>query len=78
MRGRGRGTSRQAVALARLAETIPGAESLAFPKLDHFAPEKKPGDIAAAVLGFFAVHAQPGADSRSQARAQGWPPGAAG
>jgi pimeloyl-ACP methyl ester carboxylesterase len=78
MRGRGRGTSRQAVALARLAETIPGAESLVFPKLDHFAPEKKPGDIAAAVLRFFAAHARPGADSSGQARASGRPPGAAG
>jgi pimeloyl-ACP methyl ester carboxylesterase len=76
MRGRGRGTSRQAVTLARLAETIPGAESLTFPKLDHFAPEKQPGDIAAAVLRFFAAHAQPGGDRGGQARASGRPPGA--
>jgi len=61
MRGRGRPTSRQAV--ARLAETIPDAETMTFPKLDHFAPEKQPGAIADAVLRFFAAHAHPDADS---------------
>jgi len=66
MRGKGRATSRQAVALARLAETIPNAETMAFPKLDHFAPEKKPGEIASAVLRFFAAHAQPGTADLSQ------------
>jgi pimeloyl-ACP methyl ester carboxylesterase len=54
MRGRGRGTSRQAVALARLAQTIPRAETMTFPKLGHFAPERKPDAIAGSVLGFFA------------------------
>ena len=53
MRGKGRGTSRQAVALARLAETIPRAEAVTFPKLGHFAPERKPDAIARSVLGFF-------------------------
>ena len=66
MRGKGRDTGRQAVALARLAETIPGAETVAFPELDHFAPEKKPGEIADAVLRFFAAHAPPGAADRAQ------------
>src|ERR1700739_1961870 len=65
MRGKGRGTGRQAAALARLAETIPHAETMTFPELGHFAPEKKPGKIADAVLRFFAVHAQPGAEVRS-------------
>ncbi|MRH87644.1 alpha/beta fold hydrolase [Nocardia sp. SYP-A9097] len=60
MRGKGRATSRQAVALARLAGTIPRSESATFPALDHFAPEKSPDDIAAAVLRFFTTHAQPG------------------
>jgi pimeloyl-ACP methyl ester carboxylesterase len=55
MRGRGSGTSRQAVALAQLAETVPRAEIMTFPDLDHFAPEKKPGKIADAVLRFFAT-----------------------
>ncbi len=64
MRGKGRGTSPQAAALARLAETIPHAETLAFAKLGHFAPEKKPGEIVGAVLRFFAAHAQPGAGDR--------------
>jgi pimeloyl-ACP methyl ester carboxylesterase len=64
MRGSGRGTSRQAVALARLAETIPRSETMTFPELGHFAPEKKPGKIADAVLWFFAAHAQPGAEGR--------------
>jgi pimeloyl-ACP methyl ester carboxylesterase len=68
MRGKGRGTSRQAVALTRLAETIPHSETMTFPKLDHFAPEKEPGKIADAVLRFFAVHAQPDDDSRSETR----------
>jgi pimeloyl-ACP methyl ester carboxylesterase len=54
MRGKGRGTSRQAVALARLAETIPRAETMTFPKLGHFAPERTPDAIARSVLGFFA------------------------
>jgi pimeloyl-ACP methyl ester carboxylesterase len=54
MRGRGRGTSRQAVALARLAQTIPRAETMTFPELGHFAPERKPDAIAGSVLGFFA------------------------
>ena len=56
LRGKGRDTSRQAVALTRLAETIPQAETITFPKLDHFAPEKKPAEIAAAVVRFFAAH----------------------
>ncbi|NUP20108.1 MAG: alpha/beta hydrolase [Nonomuraea sp.] len=56
MRGKGRDTGRQAVALARLAETIPRAETAAFRGLDHFAPEKKPGEVADAVLRFFAAH----------------------
>jgi pimeloyl-ACP methyl ester carboxylesterase len=68
MRGKGSGTSRQAVALARLAETIPHSETMTFPKLDHFAPEKKPGQIADAVLRFFAAHAQSDAESRSETR----------
>ena len=54
MRGKGRGTSRQAVALTRLAATIPRAESVTFPKLGHFAPEREPDAIARSVLGFFA------------------------
>jgi pimeloyl-ACP methyl ester carboxylesterase len=64
MRGKGRGTSRQAIAVARLAETIPDSGVMTFPKLGHFAPLKKPGEIADAVLRFFAAHAQPGADAR--------------
>jgi pimeloyl-ACP methyl ester carboxylesterase len=60
MRGKGSGSSRQAVALARLASTIPHAEAMTFPKLDHFAPEKRPDEIADAVLRFFAAHVQPG------------------
>jgi pimeloyl-ACP methyl ester carboxylesterase len=60
MHGKEHGTGGQAVTLARLAEMIPHAETLAFPKLDHFAPQKKPSTIAEAVLRFFAVHAQPG------------------
>jgi pimeloyl-ACP methyl ester carboxylesterase len=53
MRGKGRGTSRQAVALTRLAATIPRAETVTFPKLGHFAPERAPDAIARSVLGFF-------------------------
>jgi pimeloyl-ACP methyl ester carboxylesterase len=68
MQGKGSGTSRQAVALARLAEAIPHSETMAFAKLGHFAPEKKPGKIADAVLRFFAAHAQSDADSRSETR----------
>jgi pimeloyl-ACP methyl ester carboxylesterase len=56
MRGKGRDTSRQAVALARLAETIPRAEAVTFPKLGHFAPERKPDAIAGSVLRFFVGH----------------------
>ncbi|HEY1668647.1 MAG TPA: alpha/beta hydrolase [Trebonia sp.] len=53
MRGKGRGTSRQAVALTRLAATIPRAETVTFPKLGHFAPQREPDAIARSVLGFF-------------------------
>ena len=70
MRGKGRGTSRQAVALARLATTIPRAETVTFPKLDHFAPEKQPGKVAEAALRFFAAHAQPYTASRPDTRDQ--------
>ncbi|MGH3252028.1 MAG: alpha/beta fold hydrolase [Trebonia sp.] len=56
MRGKGRSTSRQARTLARLADTIPHSRAMTFPKLDHFAPEKKPAEIADAVLCFFAAH----------------------
>lgn len=59
MRGKGRDTSRQAAALAQLAETIPHAEAMTFPRLNHFAPEKKPGKVAEAVLRFFAAHTRP-------------------
>ncbi len=64
MRGKGCATSRQAVALAQLAGTIPRSETMTFPKLDHFAPVKKPGQIADAVLRFFAAHARPAAGTR--------------
>lgn len=57
MRGKGRDGDRQALALARLAGTLPHAETATFPRLDHFAPEKKPGEIADAVLRFFAAYA---------------------
>ena len=60
---------RRDVALVRLGETIPHSETLAFPELDHVAPEKRPGQIADAVLQFFAAHAQLGTDGRSQTRA---------
>ena len=56
MRGRGRATGRQAVALATLAGTIPHASAMTFSDLDHFAPEKEPGKVAEAVLRFFAAH----------------------
>jgi pimeloyl-ACP methyl ester carboxylesterase len=56
MRGKGCSTGRQALTLARLADTIPHSQTLTFPKLDHFAPEKKPDDIADAVQRFFAAH----------------------
>ena len=65
MRGKGSGTSRQAVALARLAETIPVSETMTFPELGHFAPEKKPGKIADAALRFFAGHSQPDTEDLS-------------
>jgi pimeloyl-ACP methyl ester carboxylesterase len=68
MRGQGSGTSRQAVALARLAETLPHSETMTFPKLGHFAPEKKPGKIADAVLRFFAAHARSDANIRPETR----------
>ncbi|WP_051761055.1 alpha/beta fold hydrolase [Herbidospora cretacea] len=58
MRGKGRPGDPQDLAHTRLAETIPDARRAAFPSLDHFAPEKKPGALAAALLTFFATHAQ--------------------
>jgi pimeloyl-ACP methyl ester carboxylesterase len=64
-RGKGRDTARQAVALTRLAETIPRSETATFRTLDHFAPEKKPGEIADVVLRFFAAHARPGVQIES-------------
>ena len=60
MRGKGPLTSRRAAAVARLGETIPGAQTVCFPKLDHLAPENKPDEVAAAVLRFFAGHNQQG------------------
>jgi pimeloyl-ACP methyl ester carboxylesterase len=65
MRGSGSATSRQAVTLTRLAATVPHSQTKAFPKLGHFAPEKKPSEIAEAVLRFFAVHADPSTDAGS-------------
>jgi pimeloyl-ACP methyl ester carboxylesterase len=70
MHGKGYATSRQAVALARLAETIPHSQIMTFPKLGHFAPEKKPAKIADALVRFFAAHAQPDADSTPETRAR--------
>jgi len=58
MQGKGRETNRHAVAVARLAETIPHSETMTFPSLDHVAPAKKPAPIADAVQRFFAAHAQ--------------------
>lgn len=55
MRGKARLAGWQAVAPARLTELLPGSETVAFPRFDHFAPEKKPGAIAAEVLRFFAA-----------------------
>jgi pimeloyl-ACP methyl ester carboxylesterase len=64
MRGKDRSVRRQA-ALTRLAETIPGAETVTFPELDHVAPEKEPGQVADVVLRFFGAHLQSGAETRS-------------
>jgi pimeloyl-ACP methyl ester carboxylesterase len=58
MRGKGRSTGRQARTLAQLADMIPHSQTLTFPKLDHFAPEKKPDEIADAVQRFFAAHSR--------------------
>jgi pimeloyl-ACP methyl ester carboxylesterase len=60
MHGKESPTSRYAAAVARLGETIPGAETVCFPKLDHLAPENGPGEVADAVLRFFAPHTQQG------------------
>ena len=60
---------RRDVALVRLGETLPHSETMTFPELDHVAPEKRPGQIADAVLRFFAARAQLGTDGRSQTRA---------
>jgi pimeloyl-ACP methyl ester carboxylesterase len=68
MRGKGGGTSRQAATLARLAETIPNCVTMTFPRLNHFAPEKNPAEIAGAVLRFFAPHARPATGRGSQGR----------
>ena len=62
MRGKGPDTGWQAVALARLAGMIPRSETAIFHRLNHFAPAKKPGEIADVVLRFFAAHARPGAE----------------
>ena len=62
MHGKRHTARRQAVALARLAETVPRAETMTFPDLGHFAPEKKPGKIADAVLRFFAMHPRAGTE----------------
>jgi pimeloyl-ACP methyl ester carboxylesterase len=56
MRGKGRSTSRQALTLARLADAIPRSRTVTFPRLDHFAVEKEPSEIAHAVQRFFAAH----------------------
>jgi pimeloyl-ACP methyl ester carboxylesterase len=66
MHGKGSDTNRHAVAVARLAETIPHSETMTFPDLDHVAPEKRPGPIADAVLRFFAAHAKLSTRSRYQ------------
>jgi pimeloyl-ACP methyl ester carboxylesterase len=67
MRGKGRRTGRQALALGRLADTIPHSHTMTFPRLDHFAPEKKPDEIADAVQRFFAGNPPLDARSRFQA-----------
>jgi pimeloyl-ACP methyl ester carboxylesterase len=71
MRGKGSSTSRQAVALAQLAQTVPRAEIMTFPDLGHFAPEKKPGKIGEAVLRFFAAHTATPGSPRTDARQRG-------
>lgn len=62
MHGKGPLTSRHAVVAAQLGETIPHAETVRFPKLDHLAPENKPGEVADTVLRFFAARKQQGID----------------
>ena len=71
MHGRGGGANRHAAAVARLAETIPHSETMSFPGLDHVAPAKKPGQIADAVLRFFAAHGTPGTGGQPQAASSG-------
>lgn len=56
MDGKAPRTGRHATAAAQLGETIPGAETVCFPRLDHLAPEDKPGEVAGAVLRFFDAH----------------------
>jgi pimeloyl-ACP methyl ester carboxylesterase len=69
MGGKGDTANRQAFVVARLAETIPHSVTMTFPDLNHVAPEKKPDQIADAVLQFFAAHVQAGTDGRSPTRA---------
>jgi hypothetical protein len=54
MRGKGCDTDRPAMALSRLVGTTPRCETTTLPRLDHFAPEKEPGEVADVVLRFFA------------------------
>ena len=68
MRGKAGANSRQAVAAASLAQTIPQSETRIFPEFDHFAPEKQPSQVADAVMRFFAAHTQPDTEDLSQAR----------
>jgi pimeloyl-ACP methyl ester carboxylesterase len=60
MRGKGPLTGGYTAATRRLGQSIPGAETVCFLKLDHLAPESKPGEVADAVLRFFAAHNQQG------------------
>lgn len=55
LRGKGQGGDWQVAALARLEREIPRARTVALPRLDHFAPEKKPEEVAAALVPFLAT-----------------------
>lgn len=50
--GREKGTSIERAGL-KLAEVLPEAKLVRFPKFDHFGPEKKPGEVAAELRLYF-------------------------
>jgi len=70
-------TADSAETLARLLPVLPQAHLIVLPRLDHFGPEKEPGEIASSVSAFLRQPAAPAGGGARPRSSRARPPGGA-